>query len=86
MEEVTDDLAFVLSHENFLISYQEDQQKTERIINAIQQLPNREREIIYLRLYQELSYEDIIEVMQINYQGVRNLFSQAIKSLRKILS
>jgi len=81
--EITDDLSFVLSHENFLIDQHEDRQKTEKVLNAVQQLSNREREIIYLRLYQKLSYEEIVEVMQINYQAARNLFYQAIKSLRK---
>ena len=86
MAEVPEDLAFVLSHESFLISRQEDQQRTERILAAIGQLPNREREIIYLRLYQKLTYEEIIEVMQISYQAGRNLFCRAIKSLREILA
>ena len=34
----------------------------------------------------ELCYEELTEVMQINYQAARNLFYDAIKSLRKALS
>jgi RNA polymerase sigma factor (sigma-70 family) len=84
--EITDDLCFVISHENFLIDQQEHRQRTEKLLNAVHQLSNREREIIYLKLYQKLSYEEIVEVMHINYQAARNLFYQAIKSLRNILS
>ncbi len=84
--EITDDMAFELSHENFLISTYEDRQKQSRIIEAIQQLPNRQREIVYLKLYQGFSYDELSEVMQINNQAARNLFYQAVKSLRKVLS
>ena len=83
--EVTDDMSFEISHENFLISRDDHQQKTAGVINAIRQLPGRQREIIYLKLYQGLSYEELSEVMQINYQASRNLFYHAIKSLRTIL-
>ena len=83
--EITEEMVFELSHENFLISAQENQQKLSRIIEAIQQLPNRQREIVYLKLYQGLNYDELSEVMQINYQATRNLFYQAIKSLRKML-
>ncbi len=48
-------------------------------------LSARQREIIYLRFYHNMSYEEISDVMQINYQVCRNLLSQAIKSLRKLL-
>ena len=83
--EVTDDMAFEISHENFLISTQDDQQKKTRVVRAIQQLPNRQREIVYLKLYHGLNYEELSEIMQINYQASRNLFYQAVRSLRKIL-
>ena len=84
--EVTDDMAFELSYENLLISNNEDQQKQLRISNAIQQLPDRQKEIIYLKLYQGLNYNELSEVMEINYQVTRNLFYQSIKSLRGILA
>ena len=84
--EVTDDMRFEISHENFLINKDEDKERASRIIQALKQLPNRQREIIYLKLFQGLNYEELTEVMQINYQATRNLFYEAIKSLRKVLS
>jgi RNA polymerase sigma-70 factor (ECF subfamily) len=56
------------------------------VVHAINQLSNRQKEIVYLKLYQQLSYEEVSEIMQINYQAARNLFYQAIKSLRELLS
>lgn len=80
-----DEMLFEVSHDNFMIEQQEGQEKKQRIINALQGLSNRQREIIYLKIYQELSYEEISEIMNINYQVARNLMSQAIKALKKSL-
>jgi RNA polymerase sigma-70 factor (ECF subfamily) len=79
------DISFDISHDNFIIAREEDQAKTSRVLNGLKQLPGRQKEIIYLKIYQGLNYEEIGEVMGINYQVCRNLFSQSIKSLRKIL-
>jgi RNA polymerase sigma factor (sigma-70 family) len=84
-QQVNDDLAFEVSHENFLIRNEEEKFRAIKLIDAISQLPNRQKEIVYLKLYQGLNYEELSEVMQINYQVARNLFSQAISSLRKML-
>lgn len=80
-----DEMLFEVSHDNFMIEQQEDLSRKQRIINAMQGLSSRQREIIYLKVYQELSYEEISEIMNINYQVARNLMSQAIKALRKSL-
>ena len=77
---------FELSHETFLIIKQGDEDRTKKMIDAVNQLPTRQKEIIYLRIYKGLSYEEIGQVMQLNYQVVRNLFSQALKSFRKIIT
>lgn len=76
---------FELSHENFLISKEEDEEKLKKIIEAINQLPARQKEIIYLRIYKGLNYEEISEIMEINYQVVRNLLCQALKTFRKLM-
>lgn len=76
---------FELSHESFLISKEEDEEKLKKIVDAINQLPVRQKEIIYLKIYKGLSYEEISEIMQINYQVVRNLLCQALKTFRKLI-
>jgi RNA polymerase sigma factor (sigma-70 family) len=76
---------FELSHETFLISEQDDQQKMKKILEAINQLPPRQKEIIYLKIYKGLSYEEVSEIMEINYQVVRNLLCQALKTFRKLI-
>ncbi len=76
---------FEISKEMLLINAQENKEMTLKIFSAMQQLSSRQKEIIYLKFYQELSYEEISAVMKINYQAVRNLVYQSIKVLKKIM-
>jgi len=76
---------FELSHETFLIDADEQNEKLKHVLNALNQLPARQKEIIYLKIYKGLSYEEISEIMQINYQVVRNLLCQALKTFRKLI-
>ncbi|MBS1660311.1 MAG: sigma-70 family RNA polymerase sigma factor [Bacteroidetes bacterium] len=80
------DVAFEWSHENFIIAEQESAEKKKLVLDALQRLSNRQREIIYLKYYQNLSYEEVSEIMNINYQVARNLLYQAIKSLKTLLA
>ncbi|MEM9819509.1 MAG: sigma-70 family RNA polymerase sigma factor [Bacteroidota bacterium] len=49
---------------------------------AMDQLSKRQKEVIYLKYYMELDYKAIGEVMNLNYQSVRNLSFNALKSLK----
>lgn len=85
-EDAQDNMNFEIGPENFIIAREEDRQKSQLIITALGQLPPRQKEMIYLKIYQNLGYDEICEVMGINYQVARNLFSQSLKSLRKVLN
>ena len=86
LDEMKNNSGFQLGHDNFIIDREDDRKRADTLLGALNQLPSRQKEIIYLRIYQGLGYEEISEVMGINYQVARNLFSQSIKSLRKLLS
>lgn len=77
---------FEWSHENFLIAQQDDEERKQQVLKAISYLSNRQKEIIYLKYYQNLSYEEVSDIMNINYQVARNLLCQAIKTLKKFLT
>ena len=83
--ELPDEMTFAISHETFLVEEQENKERVRKLIEALNELPNRQREVIYLKVFHELSYEEVSDIMNINYQVCRNLMSQAIKTLRKIL-
>lgn len=78
--------AFELSHEMFLINQHENKEQAKKVQDALQHLSPRQKEIIYFKFYMDLSYEEVSEVMNINYQAARNLVYQSIKVLKKILT
>jgi RNA polymerase sigma factor (sigma-70 family) len=79
------DGSFEFSHEHFLVAGEEEAERKRLLLRALEQLSVRQREIIYLKYYQDLSYEEVSEIMNINYQVARNLLYQAIKSLKNRL-
>lgn len=50
---------------------------------AMQKLSPRQREIIYLKFYNNLDYEELAEVLEINYQSVVNHIHKAMIKLRQ---
>ncbi len=82
--EELEETVFDISHETFLINQQNEHAQSNAIIAALNQLSPRQREVIYLKIYKGLSYEEISLVMNINYQVVRNLLCQALKTVRKL--
>lgn len=70
------------SYEALLVLEQTQQAHNDRLQMALKYLTKRQREIIYLRFYNDLSYEQIAEVMKISYQSTRNLIHEAVKVLR----
>ncbi|MDN5213304.1 sigma-70 family RNA polymerase sigma factor [Fulvivirgaceae bacterium BMA12] len=74
------DIAF--SPEDLLIEQQDDLHKRETLTTVLNSLPARQKEVIYLKYYEELSYAEIAETLHINYQSVINLMYKAFKRLR----
>ncbi|MBO9633448.1 MAG: sigma-70 family RNA polymerase sigma factor [Chitinophagaceae bacterium] len=83
--DLAENSVFQISHEDFIIGKQESEEKTAKVVQALNQLTNRQKEIVYLKFYQNLGYEEISEIMNINYQVARNLLHQAVKAMKKIL-
>jgi len=69
--------------ESLLIHQESLSLLTKRIQNQLDLLPAREREVLYLRFYENLSVPEIAEVMQVNRQSVSNLLQKALGKLRK---
>lgn len=58
----------------------------DKLGKARETLTSRQQEILFLRYNLEYPYEQICEIMDIKYQSVRNLLSEAVKSLRDQLN
>jgi RNA polymerase sigma factor (sigma-70 family) len=82
---LSDDYAnqVVFSHESMLISDQLTSEQEEKLKHGLDKLSPNQREIIFLRFYARLSYEEIATMLAINYQSVKNLMFRSMKSLRK---
>ena len=58
----------------------------QRVMKAVNQLPNIQREAIYLHYIKGLSHKEIAAMMNINPQSSMNIISRALTNLRKRLS
>lgn len=52
----------------------------------LKDLPERQREVIHLRYFQNLKNQEIAEVINVNYQSVSNLLQRALKNLKKTVT
>ena len=79
------ELKYTQSSETALIQEQFLEETHDKLALSIDHLPKRQKEALYLRYYEKLSYEEIMEVMSLSYKSVRNLVSLALQVLRKEL-
>lgn len=74
-----EDSFFTLFSEN-----DEDLLQKHKLQKALEKISPRQRESIYLRFIQELDYEEIGAILEINYQSAKNLVSRTLIKLREI--
>lgn len=75
-----------LSFEDILISKEGSTQQKKELEIAFQKLTNRQKEILYLKFYNQFDYTVISEIMDMNYQSARNLVSRALAKLSQYLA
>jgi RNA polymerase sigma factor (sigma-70 family) len=73
----------VPSNLELAVEREESHQLSSSIMQMVATLSQRQREIIFLRFYEELDLTEIGEIMGLNYQATRNLLYKAIKNLRQ---
>jgi RNA polymerase sigma-70 factor (ECF subfamily) len=73
----------VFSYEKNLIGEESFIEQQNALFKELNTLSPRQKEIVYLKFYNELSYQEIAEVTSLNYQSVRNYMHQALMALRK---
>lgn len=57
--------------------------KEEQLKALLNQLPPRQKEVLFLRYYQNKSYQEISDILGISYQVARNFSYRAIQFLKK---
>ncbi|MCD8164699.1 MAG: sigma-70 region 4 domain-containing protein [Bacteroides sp.] len=78
-----DDLPFYITYH-----YEENNSEKEEAIKrkfetVLSSLNPRQKEAFYLRYQLELSYEEIAQLLGINYQSARNLIHRSMLKIRK---
>lgn len=69
------------SIEDLLISSENKEEIQGKLYSALDSLTDRQKEIVFLKYYSNLSYEEICSIMEMNYQSARNLLARSIKQL-----
>lgn len=85
LEEESPVFDFQLSHEHVLIRQEQLQQTRAVLQQALEAMTSRQREMIYLRFYEDLSYDQIAEMMEITTKGAYKLVYRALDKLRENL-
>lgn len=74
------------SAEELLIRDEINAIRSSELQAAIHQLSPKEREVLYLKFYEGMSYKEIEQIMSVNYQTTRNYVYRALQSLKELLS
>ena len=88
-DEISDELLKNEGKQNFSFSTNEfieieeiSQQIRNSLVAAINNLPERQRELVFLRFYYNLKYLEIAKIMEVNEQTVRNMMQRTLSNLR----
>lgn len=84
-ESIEKNLALVYSPEDFLITSQAEESTRHRVITALNKLPPRQREVIFLRYFEEIDFETIAQIMEVNVQSVRNTIHRGMEAMRDLM-
>jgi RNA polymerase sigma factor (sigma-70 family) len=81
---IENDIKFAEFSPELVIIEQENTQETiQKVAVLLNSLPKRQREVIYLRFYQNLERDEIAQIMGVNAQSVSNLLQAAFKTIRE---
>jgi RNA polymerase sigma factor (sigma-70 family) len=76
---------FVPSTEDTLIEEEWEIERNKKLTNSLYSLTKRQREAIFLKFFNQLSYHEVAVIMDLHVDSVYNLISKSIDILRKKL-
>lgn len=76
---------WISSHELEMIKNEHNEVNLRILKDKIDQLPKKQKEVIYLRYYMEFTYEEISSILQISVESCRTTSYRGIKELRRTL-
>ncbi len=76
----------IFSFEQELINKEQSIEKSHKLSEALNQLTPRQKEFIFLRYFEEVSYEDISVIMNMSVKAAYKLNARSLEALRNILN
>lgn len=73
------------SEEDKIVADERTKEIQTNLKKALEKLPPRQKEVLFLRFNEALEYAEICEIMDVDYQSVRNLVARAISKLRELM-
>jgi len=74
--------SFEISFDHQIIANEEERELQFKLKSVIKDLPARQQEIIFLRFYEGLGYEEIADIMEINTSSAYKLIYKAFNNLQ----
>lgn len=74
------------SIDSIIVQREADTQLKQRIEKSLRQLTDRQREVIFLRFYEGLSYSEVARVMNISVKATYKIMARALSELKDIFS
>lgn len=78
--------AAYFSPEDLLIAKEKEQTQQRVLTQALQEIPPRQREALYFKTFEGLSYREIAAIMNVSPQVARNYVCEAFHKLRDLVA
>lgn len=80
-----DDFQLTYDVESAYIASEEQRGNALKLIQALEQLTGKQKEVIFLRYFEELSYEEISALTNISVKSLYKLNNRAMEALKEIM-
>jgi RNA polymerase sigma factor (sigma-70 family) len=77
------DFNLEISPETFMIEGEHSQQMKMKLEKALDSLTSRQKEAVFLRFFEELTYEEVARLMKITIKALYKIMARALESLRE---
>ncbi|GGI25294.1 RNA polymerase sigma factor [Pedobacter mendelii] len=74
---------FEVSFDTVMIESESEKALQKKIKEAVETLPARQQEIVYLRFYEGLNYDEIADIMNLNINSAYKLLYKAVNKLQE---
>ena len=71
-----------VSIESYIVLKEEETAQIRHLNAVLDTLPKRQQEIVYLRFYQNLEFDEIARIMGLTRQSVANLLHRTLKKIK----